>query len=67
MAKQRRKPQPKEWSRTFQLRLKGEHIDLDDTAARYNGAKRTAYGQGKLRQCSFDDLKVELSDKFSLP
>ena len=52
--------------RTLQLRLRGEHPELDDLADRYQRAKRTTYGQASAKN-PIDALKVDICKTFSLP
>ena len=56
MKQQRRKPPPKDWSRTFQLRLHGEYPALDGMAVRYGDAKRNTFAQVYRTGSSFDDI-----------
>jgi IS605 OrfB family transposase len=67
MKQQRRKPPPKDWSRTFQLRLHGEYPALDGMAVRYGDAKRNTFAQVYRTGSSFDDIKTPMCERFGLP
>jgi IS605 OrfB family transposase len=67
MRKQRRSPPPKDWSRTLQMRLHGEHPALDGMAVRYGAAKRNTFAQVYRLGCSFDEVKTPMCEKFGLP